>query len=176
MRAADYYGISCDYLLGRSMARDGSAVPTRRIPSEDANRNNEKQMVCEAVGLLFDLVQESGSRKLPEELTRYFAIPIYKAFRYLYMADPKSIDAVFRTRVDQFDSLCDAQAKLYELRIRATAAREQLNGMEHEEFELPNLAPAELVRRYPQAAQSLLTLLQIISDAIMQLNSHERKT
>lgn len=31
VRAADYYGVSCDYLLGRSMARDGSAVPAERM-------------------------------------------------------------------------------------------------------------------------------------------------
>ena len=69
VRAADYYGVSCDYLLGRSMARDGSAVPAGRMaePSQPAQENAEKKLVSEAVALLLDLAGRAGSRQLPAQ-------------------------------------------------------------------------------------------------------------
>ena len=42
VRAADYYGVSCDYLLGRSMARDGSAVPAERMEGTDTETEHSR--------------------------------------------------------------------------------------------------------------------------------------
>ena len=47
VRAADYYGVSCDYLLGRSMARDGSAVPAERMEGTDTE--TEHSQIVQAV-------------------------------------------------------------------------------------------------------------------------------
>ena len=47
VRAADYYGVSCDYLLGRSMARDGSAVPAERM--EGTATETEHSQIVQAV-------------------------------------------------------------------------------------------------------------------------------
>lgn len=171
VRAADYYGVSCDYLLGRSMARDGSAVPAGRMaePSQPAQENAEKKLVSEAVALLLDLAGRAGSRQLPQELAAYLSVGIYKAFRYLYMAAPESVDAMFRTKGEHFENLCDAQLKVCELRLRAAAAGGGLFGLEPEPVELPPLSPDALAAHAPEEAASLLTLLQTVSDAITAL-------
>ena len=44
VRAADYYGVSCDYLLGRSMARDGSAVPAERMDISAGSEQEKSQI------------------------------------------------------------------------------------------------------------------------------------
>lgn len=171
VRAADYYGVSCDYLLGRSMARDGSAVPAGRMaePERPAIKNAEKTMVTEAASLLLELACRSGSRQLPHELVGYLSICIYKAFRYLYTTAPESVDAIFRTKGEHFEALCDAQLKLYELRMRTAAAGRAQFGIEEEAVTLPPMSPAELTAQYPHEAASLLTLLQTVSDAITAL-------
>ncbi len=171
VRAADYYGVSCDYLLGRSMARDGSAVPVGRMaePARPALESAEKKMVTEAVALLLDAAGRSGSRQLPQELAGYLSVSIYKAFRYLYRAAPESVDAMFRTKGEHFEALCDAQLKLSELRLRMAAAGEGQFGIEAEPVTLPHLSPAELTAQYPDEASSLLTLLQTVSDALTAL-------
>lgn len=51
VRAADYYGVSCDYLLGRSMARDGSAVPAERMDIS-AGSEQEKSQILNAAAVL----------------------------------------------------------------------------------------------------------------------------
>ncbi len=54
VRAADYYGVSCDYLLGRSMARDGSAVPAERMDIS-VGSEQEKSQILNAAALLLEL-------------------------------------------------------------------------------------------------------------------------
>lgn len=177
VRAADYYGVSCDYLLGRSMARDGSAVPAERMaePTE-VSTDSAQHMVTQAVSLLLDIAARSGSEQLPKELSSYLSLTVYKAFRYLYMAAPESTDAVFRNRSEHFSALCDAESKLCELRLRTAAEGRKQFGIEAEKVELPPLTPAVLAERYPGEAASLLTLLQTVTDTITALEeSYGRK-
>ena len=67
VRAADYYGVSCDYLLGRSMARDGSAVPAERMDIS-VGSEQEKSQILNAAALLLELAEATGSEQLPHEI------------------------------------------------------------------------------------------------------------
>ena len=165
VRAADYYGVSCDYLLGRSMARDGSAVPAARMDGEPS-ANWEKKQVIAAASLLLELAEQTGSTQLPREVESYLALAIYKVYRYLYMADPAGVEAVFRTSREQFEYLCDARMKEHELRIRTAARGEEGFGLTSETLHPCSISPNELSQRYPAQSGSLLTVLQQVSDSI----------
>lgn len=165
VRAADYYGVSCDYLLGRSMARDGSAVPAGRMDVQES-AEMEKSQVVQAISLLLDLAQQTGSTQLPHEIEEYLSIVLYKIYRYLYMADPAGVEAVFRASREQFEYLCDARMKEHELRIRIAAAGEGGFGLMREDLHRFPMSPNELSRRYPELSGALLTILQQVSDAI----------
>lgn len=168
VRAADYYGVSCDYLLGRSMARDGSAVPAERMESrEDAEK--EKNQVVEAVMLLLDLAEQTGSAQLPREVEAYLSVVVYKAYRYVYMADPSGVEAVSRASRDQFEYLCDARMKEHELRIRTAAKGAEGFGLAAEELRRTPMSPNEISKRYPELSGALLTVLQQVSDSIEAL-------
>lgn len=185
VRAADYYGVSCDYLLGRSMSRDGSAVSAEHIPDVSEEKDNvlrgsvtamlHKKLVVNSAALLIELSGKSGGKQLTGEISSYLSYAIYKVFRYLYMADPNCVPETFRTRPEQFDYLCDAQMRLCELRIRAAAKGEGGYGLQPEEIHMPALAPNELTREYPGLSQSLLTLLQTVSDNLSALNPEARR-
>ncbi len=171
IRAADYYGVSCDYLLGRTMSRDGAAAPPARLREapagpEDSDFAWQRKLVGNSSALLFQIAEQAGSTQLSGEIATYLSLAIYKAFRYLYMADPESVEAAFRTPSTQFDGLCNAQMAISELKIRAAAKGEGGFGLTPETLRLPALAPADLARAYPGIAQSLLTLLQSVADLI----------
>lgn len=182
VRAANYYGVSCDYLLGRSMARDGSAVSLGRVrdasmeSAEEAGgvTSVDRKLIVNSVALLFELVEQAGSAQLSAKVGGYFSLAIYKVFRYLYLADPESVEAAFRTPSSQFDGLCNAQMSLYELYIRAAAKGEGSYGMEQEEIRLPSLSPADIARNFPGLSQSLLTLLQLVADMIAPIEQARR--
>ncbi len=165
VRAADYYGVSCDYLLGRSMARDGSAVPAERMDVQ-VHTGWEKNQIVRAVSLLMDLTEQTGSKQLPHEVEAYLSVVIYKVYRYLYMADPTSVEAVFRTSREQFEYLCDARMKEHELRIRTAAKGEGGFGLEQEMLHGVSIPPNEISKRYPELSGALLTVLQQVSDSI----------
>lgn len=170
IRAADYYGVSCDYLLGRSMARDGASNKAKEIssisltPSEltDAHR----KIINNAITLLFDISEQTASKQLSDEIAQYLSLVIYKVFRYLYLADPDHVEAAFRTNSSQFDGLCNAQMALSELRIRSAALGSGEFGLEAEDIRMPSLTPTDLTRNFPNISQSMLTLLQSVADII----------
>lgn len=171
VRAADYYGVSCDYLLGRSMARDGSAVPAGRMDSrvDDAL---EKEQVLQAAALLLELAGRTGSAQLPREIGAYLSVVVYKVYRYLYMADPDGLDQVFRTTHEQFEYLCDVRLKEHELRIRTAAKGKADFGLQQEVLRRLPIAPGEVGREDPARAAALLTVLQQVSDSIDALRKN----
>ncbi len=166
VRAADYYGVSCDYLLGRSMAQDGSAIPTERMDGH-TDMTQEQDDIAAAAALLIALADKIGSTQLSHEVEAYLSIVIYKAYRYMYLADPNGVEAVFRTSRDRFEYLCDARLKQHELCIRSAAqnaegfAPEGIRSMQQ-----AALSPNEIIKRYPERAGALLTILQQVSDSI----------
>lgn len=168
VRAADYYGVSCDYLLGRSMARDGSAVPAGRMDVRETAQD-EKKHVIQAASLLLDLAEQTGSTQLPHEIETYFSVVIYKVYRYLYMADPAGVEAVFRASRDQFEYLCDARMKEHELRIRTVAKGTGGFGLQREDLHRFPMSPNEISKRYPEVSGALLTVLQQVSDSLNEL-------
>ena len=160
--------MSCDYLLGRSMARDGSAVPAERM--EGTATETEHSQIVQAAALLLQVAESLESKQLSREIESYFAVAIYKVYRYLYMADPAGVDAVFRAPQDRFEYLCDARMKEHELKIRLAANGEEGCGLTQENIRRMPLAPSEIARRYPDLSSALLTVLQQVSDSIDRKN------
>ncbi len=165
VKAADYYGVSCDYLLGRSMARDGSAVPADRMNNSESV-NYGKSKVVESLSLLLDLAEKTESVQLPCEVEAYIAIAVYKAYRYIYMAAPSGVEAVFRTEREHFEYLCDARMKELELRIRTAAKGGEGFGITKETLRHCPMSPNEIANSYPDRSGAFLTVLQEVSDAI----------
>lgn len=167
--AARYYHVSCDYLLGCSMCRDGNATPPtpQRTPlsQEQGDADNlhamRRKLVLNAAALLFEVSEYAGAPALTDAIGDYLSLTIYKVFRYLHAADPTGVEQAFRTDSAQYESLCNAGLHLASLRI-ATEAR-------GEDIHLPTLAPAELARNFPEVSASMLTVLQNVADQITQL-------
>ena len=67
VRTADFYGVSCDYLLGRSPERTGAKLTVEDIPEGDQGKENtlrgsilptlNKKLLFNAMNIVFDLLQ-----------------------------------------------------------------------------------------------------------------------
>ena len=76
VRAADYYGVSCEYLLGRSMARDGGAVSAARMHEAAAETEQtadsisalHRKLIINSSALLFEVADKAGSEQLSAEM------------------------------------------------------------------------------------------------------------
>lgn len=163
VRACDYYGVSADYLLGRTMVRDGAGLPgalpdasevkDNRLDGRSASSMLAKKLINNSISLLYDLAGRSGHNGLVSEMTCYFGSAVYKLFRRFYRVAGSNPDAFFSEPRSSFPALSDADISIAEAKIQAILTSKT------DKAELPQLSHEMLNREYPRYAQSLLTVV-----------------
>ena len=172
VRTADYYSVSCDYLLGRSPDRSGMTLTVEDIPEPDAaGKENvmrgsilpvlNKKLIANSLNILFDLLQKSRNKTLINEVSSFLMLSVYRMFRVVYSASPKNQNAMFTIPRQVAGSYADAAMTVAEAKARAVALGETLSDQE-ELTEVENLAVTteSLNQAYPMFASSLLNLIQ----------------
>ena len=75
-RACDYYHVSADYLLGRTLSRDGSIIEAGDVYDSSGEKGSlrgsimatlQKKLVVNTVSVLFDQLGKTGSREAGPE-------------------------------------------------------------------------------------------------------------
>ena len=100
VQVADYYGVSCDYLLGRSADRSGQTISVADLPETGASTSGSvyrgsvlptmyKKLIENSLDILYDKLQESKDKQLVIQISQYLMLAVYKVFRRLYDASPK---------------------------------------------------------------------------------------
>lgn len=177
-KAADFYGVSCDYLLGRSPDRSGSVISVEDIPDPDAaGKDNvfkgsllptlNKKLIANSLNILYDLLQKSGSRELTAEVSSYLFTAVYKMFRYLYIANPKNPEGLFSIEQPLFEELTNSALILGEMKIRCTALGIEAAGITPlKSAESLELSPEKIAQQYPLFATSLSNLIMNVESGI----------
>ena len=83
VRVAEYYDVSCDYLLGRSPDRNGLTLRVEDIPSPDAARDSiyrgstlptmNKKLISNSLNILYDKLGASQNSDLISEVSGYLS-------------------------------------------------------------------------------------------------------
>ena len=164
--AADYYGVSCDYLLGRTADKSGTMIAVEEIPDNDPNvRDNRmtaagvlpvlnKKLVINSLHILFDMLQKCNDKELTSEVSNALIQTTYLVFRHIYSANPKNPRAMFSVEEYRFQPEAMGSAA----RSAALAGHSARKLAEKEQ--LPDVLPDDLQKQYPQFANSLLNLLR----------------
>lgn len=176
VRAADYYGVSSDYLLGRTMARDGSSITVEALGDASAEKGNvlrgsvsamlNKKLLVNSAGILLDILGKTGDRALIADVSAYLSAAIYKAYRYVYLLAGSCSDTMFSVPAPVFSELCDAEMKLREYRLRALAQR---NSESKEPMHFPDISIDTLNAEYPNLAPALFSVLHNVSEELEKL-------
>ena len=112
-RACDYYGVSADYLLGRTLSRDGTTiVDAESLYDYSAEKDNvlrgsimatlSKKLLVNSVGILFDLLGRTGSKEAIKAASDYLGTAVYRLFRHLYRAGGNNNEDFFAVPVRHF--------------------------------------------------------------------------
>ena len=184
IKTADFYHVSCDYLLGRSPDRAGATLTVEDIPDPDAPGGKEnvargsilpvlnKKLVANSLNVLFDLLQRLGDKALTTEVSSFLMLAVYRMFRVIYSVNPKNQDALFTIPRPVSDSYADAQMQISRAHAQALASGSPVNGQAPpKNTESVALTTALLNERYPLFASSLFNLIQN-SEAKMELPKH----
>ena len=171
-RCADYYQVSCDYLLGRSPDRTGSQLTVEDIPEPDsAGKENvwkagvlpvlNKKLIANSLNILFDLLAKSRNKQLIGEVSSFLMLGVYRMFRVVHSANSKNQPAMFSVPKPLAARYADAAMQMCEARAQAIANGETADGLEPIEDTAPLFVTTEsLSSQYPLFSSSLLNLIQ----------------
>lgn len=170
VRCADYYEVSCDYLLGRSPERQGTTLTVEDIPEADAaGRDNRgmvlpmlsKKLLANSQNLLFDLLGKAGSKSLVSEASNYMMLSLYKMFRLVYAANPKNQEEMFSLPLQASLDFTDAAMNICEANAASIVKGNPLPGLEPaQKADSLVLSTEILAETYPMWASSLFNLIQ----------------
>ena len=176
VKACDYYHVSADFILGRTLSRDGSMLSSEEVlgAAEPGNilqgsvlATLQSKLLAGAVGVLFGLLGKLGDKTAINAAAAYLGGAVYQLYRHLYRAAGAN-EAYFALDPAACTmGTADADMKLEEVRyaraLRAQAAKKA---------EFPDLSPEALTAGYPGRCQSLT---QVLSTADARLNALPQK-
>lgn len=107
VKIADYYNVSCDYLLGRTSDPGGKIVTVGNIPticchSEETTEEERenclefcRQIINDSINVIYSMIKKTKSRTLTSATGAYLGFAVYKVFRTIYNANPKNDKSLF---------------------------------------------------------------------------------
>ena len=97
-KACNYYNVSADFLLGRTLSRDGTTIAAEELYDYSTEKDNvlhgsimatlNKKLLVNSIGVLFDLLGKTGSREAIRAASNYLSTALYQVYRHLYHANP----------------------------------------------------------------------------------------
>jgi len=172
VRCADYYNVSCDYLLGRSPDRHGATLTVEDIPEPDSlpwdNRTPQtvlpvlnKKLLANSQGILFDLLAKTENKALVVEVSAYLMLALYRMFRLVYSANPQNQDVMFSLSLQAAMGYAAAAMQVCETNAASITRGSPLPGFEPLKQTEPLAVTTEsLGRDYPMLISSLQNLIQ----------------
>jgi len=180
LKVADYYDVSCDYLLGRTLDKDGYKISPENVPdSEDSNVDKifkgnvvstlNKKLIVNSISVIFDLIKRCNDKNLLEKVSQFFMIAIYKVFRSIYSGNKKNPQDFFSISEFKHKSLASSKQILIESDIdfsisKMKRKRKKVDG---EPFAL-SLSPDIISQEYPVLSSSLFNVIKRIESSISE--------
>ncbi len=172
VRCANFYDVTSDYLLGISPDRHGNTLTVENITDPDHVKDEvffgnimpvlNKKLIGNSMGVVFDLIGQSESDLLNDEISRYLMAAVYRCFRILYASNPKNENTMFSIPEELVSGYVSAAMNLSEARAMQIA-----KGLCHKDDMIQNINEVKLTtdylsETYPQQASSLLNLIMTI--------------
>ncbi len=182
VKIADYYNVSCDYLLGRSLDRTGAQVrinePVVRSAQEKTDEPSKpnamitmnKKLITDSMNIIFEILNRTEHRGLTSEVSAFFMVSVYKMMRALYSSNPKNPQAMFSVIPELYQGVSTALMSIVESNIGCiTAGRPTSEHSAVDSSATPQLSPDILSKKYPELAPSLYNLIRDTEEKMKKL-------
>ena len=176
VRACDYYNVSADFILGRTLSREGSMLTSEEVlnAAEPGNilqgsvmATLQSKLLSGAVGVLFGLLGKLGDKAAINAAAAYLGSAVYQLYRHLYKAAGANEAYFALDPAACAMGMAGADMKLSENRY-AQALRTQAA----QKAEFPDLSAEAVNTAYPGRCQSLT---QVLSTADARLHGLAQK-
>ena len=172
VRIADYYNVSCVYLLGRTPDRNGAKISVDDIPENDTSIKDNafkgsvfstlnKKLIINSINIIFDILQKINNKPLTTETSNYFMITTYKIFRILYASNSKNAQDIFSLPPQSGLPLSNAVQCITENNISCILSGVSARNMGKMEKISPlSISSEKISIDYPAISSSLFNLIQ----------------
>ena len=185
VKAADYYNVSCDYLLGRSPEPAGKTLSYDDIPEQDTNGSKvaaggmmaafNKKLIVNSTNVLFSLIQKTGSNTIMKEASSFLMLAIYKMFRIVYSSNPKNDSRFFTVPEVISSGVTSAAMSVCEANAEAAAKGVVIgDGDTASETDDTLITTGSLSEEYAGSASSLLNVIKNSEAKIQLLNNSQK--
>lgn len=182
VKACDFYNVSSDFMLGRTLSRDGTTIiDADSLYDVTGERDNVMQgsvmatlarkLLANSIGVLFDLLGKLGNKQAIKGASNYLSTAVYILFRYLHQAAPQeNSEGFFSVPESQFVSGMPLVDMYY-------SESQYLEGIycERKKGEFPDLSHDAMARTYPGTYQSLLQIVHGCGERLNSERAYQRE-
>lgn len=183
VRAADYYNVSCDYLLGRSPEPQGKTISIEDIPEDDPNQRDKvtpgsvmiafnKKLINNSLTVFFAMLSKCRSATVIKETSGYLMLAVYKVFRYLYSANPKNDQNFFMIDKDIAPAGTDAAMSICDAKMNAAVKGAKIGGadaVDPQDAEDLAISTQSLAEEFPRYYSSMVNLIKNSENRIKEV-------
>ena len=179
VKACDFYNVSADFLLGRTLSRDGTTIAAEELYDYSTEKDNvlhgsimatlNKKLLVNSIGVLFDLLGKLGNKRAIKAAANYLSTSVYQLYRHLCRSSP--------SRNDDFFSVPDQQfiAGLPQVDMILSEA-EYTDALANcgKDTQFPPMSHTSMTENYPGTYQSLLQIVHSCGERInAQMEQHK---
>ncbi|MDR0404778.1 MAG: helix-turn-helix transcriptional regulator [Oscillospiraceae bacterium] len=172
VKIADYYDVSCDYLLGRSPDKTGKTLKMEDLPDTDSVKKENtsigsllpvlnKKLLVSSLVIIFDILQKVKNKSLTNEISSYLMASVYKMFRIIYSSNNENPQGMFSVSRHIYKGFSDSLESISEIKANCIVSESKLEGFDKLPcHQRPKLSPEIISKEYPLFAPSLYNLIQ----------------
>lgn len=175
VRCAQYYGVSCDYLLGVSPDPSGNAISVEDIPASDVGVRDgimngsvlatlNKKLVANSLNILYDLIAKSENKEILKLASDSLFLNVYSLLRMILSANDKNNAELFKLSDKLYLELSAAAMLRDNALMRVNVSGDAVNS------DKLSVSTQSLQRDYPLFATSLFNLIKNAEMSLEELN------
>ena len=171
IKVCDYYHVSADYLLGRTLDREGTTIAAEDLYDSSAEKGNvlrgpiiamlQKKLVVNTTSMLFDLLGKVGNKEAIQEAAAYRGGALFKLYRQLYRAGGNEEKYMAVDSCAFNSGAVDADLHLSEAKYAAALEEAAKDGAS-----FPDLGHDAMNAAYPGVHQSALQVFHAASERV----------
>lgn len=167
VKAAGYYNVTCDYLLGRTPQRTAeTAEQSNDVAVNTYNRKGDNanlRVIVNNIDFIYTLLSQIRDREITRCTSEILMTDVYEVFRLLYNVNPQNDEHIFILSQLSQKSYINAHRELKKAKL--FEAVEKLSRSRQTDRK-PSLSYEIIMRDYADTAPSVLNLIHGVEKAI----------
>lgn len=170
---ADFYGVSVDYILGRTNSRTGTVIASEELPESSISESYNgapsgaatmlrKKLITNSMEIIFSLLLKSKNRELAKHVGSYLLTAVYRAYRMVFSAGGRNDENSFAIPREAVSGMCSAKMSMDE--VKAAIALSE--GTQDEE----QITNPRIERDFPRQSAALFSVVTNVERDIQKLD------